>query len=263
MISIKKITIIALILILIGAAGSLLTFSSFEQATAVTEEQSFDKNITAIKVNTKNVGVNVLLSEEERVKVELTGNQLPNTIYQFSADLEDTTLSIKAEKNQQSWINIFPAALMLTVYLPEQQYEALDVDSNNGQVLAESLNIKNVRTKTMNGWTNLKSITATDVNVETNNGQITFDEVAGKVRGKTQNGQITFAAQSIERPIQLETGAGRILIQTKQKPTNVKFDVYTGSGIINILDSYTGSTVIGNGENLIKLSTKSGSITVE
>lgn len=263
MISIKKISTIALIFILIGAAGSLLTFSSFEQATAVTEKRSFDQNIAAIKVNTKNVGVIVLPSKEEMVKVELTGNELPNTIYEFSADVEGTTLSIKAEENQQSWINIFPTALMLKVYLPEQQYESMYVVSNNGQVRAESLNIKEVKTKTTNGWTDLKSITAMDVKVETNNGQITFDDVEGKVRGKTKNGQITFTAESIDRPIQLETETGRILIQTKQKPTNVKFDVHTGSGIINILNSYTGSTVIGNGENLIKLSTESGSITVE
>ncbi|HLV08954.1 MAG TPA: DUF4097 family beta strand repeat-containing protein, partial [Halanaerobiales bacterium] len=105
-------------------------------------------------------------------------------------------------------INIFPAALMIKVYLPEQQYEVLQVETNNGLVRLDSLNIKDVKTKSTNGMIDMKSIIAVDVNVETKNGKITFDDVDGKVRGKTENGPITFAAESIDRPIQLETGAG-------------------------------------------------------
>lgn len=137
------------------------------------------------------------------------------------------------------------------------------METANGLVRLESLNIKALKAKTRNGRIELKSITAADVNVETSNGHITFDDISGKVRGKTKNGQIIFKAESIDRPIRLETGTGRILVQTEQEPTNVTFDVHTVTGKINILDYFSRSTVIGNGENLIKLLTKTGSITVE
>lgn len=263
MISIKKLSIFALILLLLGAVGSLFTFSSLNQATAVAEEKIFHNDVTSIKVNAKNVGVEVLPTKEATGKVELYGNKSPNTNYSFSSEVEGETLSIIAENNEQSWINIYPISLMIKIYLPEKQYKSLHVDSDTGLIRVKNVNVKNVRTRTTNGWTDLKSITAVEVDVESNNGQITFEDVKGKVAGKTKNGQITFVAKSIDRPIQLETGGGRILIQTEQKPSNVTFDVNTGSGRINILDSYMGSTVIGDGENLVKLTTGAGSITVE
>lgn len=262
MISIKKLSIIALVLLLMGVLGIVFTFASFEQEIAVTEEKRFDNNITAIKMNIENVAINVLPTKEQMVRVELTGNESSNTKYDFTADVEGTTLAIKLEENQQSWFNIFPTALMIKVYLPRQHYKALQVETNNGFVRLDSLNIKDVKIKSTNGMIDMKSIIAVDVNVETKNGKITFHDVDGKVRGKTENGPITFAAESIDRPIQLETGAGKISIQAEQKPGNVMFDVYTGTGIINIFDSYKGSTIIGNGENLVKLTTRSGSITV-
>jgi DUF4097 and DUF4098 domain-containing protein YvlB len=61
------------------------------------------------------------------------------------------------------------------------------VNSNNGQVRAESLSIEDVTCKTTNGMIELKSITAKDVRAETNNGEITFYDVQGKVSGTTQN----------------------------------------------------------------------------
>ena len=185
MFSIKKILLFALILLLTGAIGSIFTFSTFKQAAAVNEEMSFNNNISAIEVNASHVGVNVLPVKEQAVKVELTGHKSSNTNYELSAEVDDTTQLIKAVEKQQSYISL--NSLMLTVYLPEQQYESLYVNSNNGQVRAESLSIEDVTCKTTNGMIELKSITAKDVRAETNNGEITFYDVQGKVSGTTQN----------------------------------------------------------------------------
>lgn len=281
MINLKKISIFALILLVIGMVGSLLTFSSLDKATAVTEEKSFGNNFSAVQVNAKNVGVEVVPTKEKTAKVKLHGRE-SNATHNFSADVKGSTLSVQVEQEQRSWINIFPTALKVTVYLPEKQYETIHVDSGNGSIQIESVDVKNIKAltangrinlnsiaatdvdvKATNGWLNLNSIAAADVNVKTTNGQITLDDVKGKLSGKTENGQITFATESLDWPVQLETDAGRILVQTQQKPDNVTFDVHTGAGNINILDQNIGSTKIGNGENLIKLTTGTGSITVE
>ncbi|MFD1334904.1 DUF4097 family beta strand repeat-containing protein [Oceanobacillus iheyensis] len=108
----------------------------------------------------------------------------------------------------------------------------------------------------------LKSIKTKEVHIESENGQMTFDDVVGNITGKTKAGQITFANDHIDQSIQLETGHGKIVLETEQNPANAEFDVQTGSGKIDILGQYTGNTVIGNGENLIKLKTGAGSITI-
>lgn len=67
---------------------------------------------------------------------------------------------------------------------------------------------------------------------------------------------------TLNQPIQLETNNGWIEIETENEPTNVTFVVQVDNGSINILDKYKGSTVIGNGENLVKLKTNNGKIQV-
>ncbi|MGA8941657.1 MAG: DUF4097 family beta strand repeat-containing protein [Thermoactinomyces sp.] len=262
MINIKKISIFALILLLIGGIGSLLTFSSFKKATAVAEEKSLGNNFSAVQINAKNIGVRIVPAKEKTAKVRLHGHEA-DTTHSFSAEVKGSVLSVEAEKRQQSWINIAPKVLILTVYLPEKQYETIHVNSGNGFIQAENVDVKNIKTQTANGWIKLNSITATDVNANTTNGQITLNDVKGKISGKTRNGQITMATERLDLPVQLTTDAGRILIQTEQEPTNVTFDVHTNAGKIDILDQYNGSTTIGKGENLIKLTTDRGMIKVE
>ncbi len=67
----------------------------------------------------------------------------------------------------------------------------------------------------------------------------------------------------LDRPIQLASDNGSIIIRTEKEPTNATFDVHVDSGHINILDKYSGSTVVDKGDNLIKLTTDNGEITVE
>ena len=62
--------------------------------------------------------------------------------------------------------------------------------------------------------------------------------------------------------IEGKSNNGRIEIETENEPTNVTFVVQVDNGSINILDKYKGSTVIGNGENLVKLKTNNGKIQV-
>ncbi|MBA4603427.1 DUF4097 family beta strand repeat-containing protein [Thermoactinomyces mirandus] len=281
MINLKKISMFALILIFVGIVGNVITFSSLDKATAVTEEKSFGNNFSAIQVNTKDVGVEVVPTKEKTAKVRLHGHK-SNETYNFSADVKGTTLSVEAEKSHHSWINIYPTALRVTIYLPDKQYETMHIDSTNGSIQAENMKVNDIKTKTANGWIMLKSIVATDldvkttngwiklnsiaatdVNVKTAHGQINLEDVQGKISGESQAGQIILKTESLNRPVEFKTDSGRILVQTEQKPDNVTFDVHTGAGSINILDQYTGSTTIGKGENLIKLSTGAGSITVE
>lgn len=244
MLNARNLSILALILFLIGLAGSIFTFSTLHRPTAVSEEKSFDHpNITAIDINTSNASVEVIPVKNETAKVKLSGFQSPSTHYSFSADLEGTTLSIELKETQTSWINLFPTTLTLKVFLPEKQYESMDINNDNG-----SIHIKDLHAKT--------------VHAETDNGKISLRHVTAKMTGKTVNGDISLETDSLDRPLQFETDNGSIMIETEQEPTNAKLDVKVDNGSIDLLGQYKESTVIGKGENLIKLTTINGDILV-
>ncbi|MBZ2174020.1 DUF4097 domain-containing protein [Schnuerera sp. xch1] len=260
----KKIIMLALGLLIVGAIGSIFTFSSLNRETTVSEEKYIDENITSIEISTRNVEVEVLSTNENNVKVELTGNVLPNIDYSLSTSVEDSTLLIEPEMSEHSWFNLMPIALRLKVYLPSEQYDSLYVENDNGLVHVKDSTINNVIINTTNGMVDVQSITSTNIDVQTASGKITMKHVNGEITGKSGSGPIKVQTKSLDHPVQLETKSGGILLQTEQPPTNVTFEAETGTGRIDILDQYTGKNiVIGNGENLIKLKTGTGSITVE
>src|SRR5690625_5178363 len=108
----------------------------------------------------------------------------------------------------------------------------------------------------------MKNINSSTVDVNTSNGKIRLDHVDGDVFGKTNNGAIEFIRENLDRSIELETDNGKIDIHTKQEPTHVAFDVRVDNGKVSISRSSNWDTIIGSGENLIKLKTNNGSINV-
>lgn len=263
--SIKKISMIALVLLLVGAAGSLLTFRSANKEVSVSEEKVIDnKNITAIQLETGNAHVEVAPTKDTTTKIQLSGKGTTETKQIFTANVEGTTLFIKLKEQQLKIFDFFPRSesLTLKVSLPEKQYASMQIDNNNGAVQIQQLNIKDVKAKTDNGSIELKNIPSTIVNIESDNGKLSLDHVDGTINGQTNNGKISVVTKQLNRPMQLTSDNGNIIIRTEEEPTNVTFNVRVDNGHINILDKYTGNAVIGKGDNLIKLATDNGEITV-
>lgn len=265
MVNLKKISLIAMFLIVIGVVGSLLTFHLVDKGGSVQEKKTFNqKNITAIEVDSDNARVEFVPSKDTVMKVELSGKGTKNDGKDFSAQVEGNTLlvSMQREDFQFFHFDLFTKSLTLKVTLPEKQYDSLVVNNDNGYVQIKDLNVKQLDAETNNGRVDLKNIVSSNVNVETDNGRLTLDDVSGKITGKTNNGRISIKTTDLDRSMQLETDNGRIEIKTEKEPTNVAFDVHVDNGHINILDKYEGNAVIGDGDNLIKLKTNNGRISV-
>ncbi|RKJ46031.1 hypothetical protein D7X33_34390 [Butyricicoccus sp. 1XD8-22] len=61
----------------------------------------------------------------------------------------------------------------------------------------------------------------------------------------------------------LEADNGKITIYTKEAPENVSFELKTDNGHISVFGSEFFDTVVGNGENRIKLETDNGDINIQ
>lgn len=264
MINAKKIAIIALVLLVVGALGSLLTFQSLNDSTSVNEEKTFSSNtITDIEISANNEEVEVISTADSTTKVELTGTSSEEIENYLSANVEGETLSIELKDERLfDFFNFIGTNLILKVYLPETTYNSLQADIDNGSFQAEQLSINTIEAEVDNSHFEMKDIAAAMVNVEADNGSISLENIEGKINGNVNNGEIYLKTNNLDRPLTLESDNGNIEIETDQEPTNAIFDIKTDNGEATVFGSSNWNTVIGNGDNQIKLTTNNGNIDV-
>ncbi|WP_332634927.1 DUF4097 family beta strand repeat-containing protein [Halalkalibacter flavus] len=282
MISLKKISIIALGLVIGGVIGMVLTFLTVNNSDSASEEKLINNDeFTNIVVRADNAQINLYPTDEVTPKVELSGN---NSNYVLSADEKDTTLSVRVENRQNKLFHFqfFSPTLSVNVFVPEKVYETIRIESNNGRINAEELQVYEVNIETDNGRIELKhvlgeivtteadngsieltNVQASTIAAKTKNGAISFKEVEGNIVGKTNNGRISLLTKQIDSSIDLATDNGRIQIQTEQEPTNATILVNTANGSVDVFGSSSRNVVIGEGDNMIQLTTANGGIKVE
>ncbi|MCM3112714.1 DUF4097 family beta strand repeat-containing protein [Lederbergia lenta] len=281
MINVKNISIIALLLLLIGIVGSIITFKSLGKPEPVSEKRGIDDDqFTNINIVAGNAKVEILPTKDTKATAELSGKAKN---YVFEANVEGNTLAVVLKEKHWKLVSFdfFSTALTLKVYVPEKQYDTIQIESNNGRFHAENLVAKEMNVKTdngrieleniesstvkaeaNNGRIELKSIKALSVAVEADNGKILLEDVDGKLSGKTNNGRISLVTNNLERQIDFATDNGSIKIQTEKEPKNVTFDIKVDNGKVDILGSSDRSSIFGNGEHLIKLKSNNGGIKV-
>lgn len=294
--------IVGIVLITAGAIGIKFTYSNELEAVAE-EKQIPEGDINDIYIKSMNTKVEVIATEDMSPKTELVGNNFKGSELEYDVDLTDGKLSIEIKERMMKLFSFDfrSTGLTLKVYVPDKEYKSLqagsdngeidmenihanDIDANtsngtlnlenikssqltlvtdNGQIHAKNLKTDSVNVETKNGQANLSHVDAKTVQAVSDNGEIKLTDVTGDITGETKNGYITLMVDDLERDMELETDNGKISIESKEKPENVHFDVEVDNGKVDILGEYEGTTVIGNGDHLIKLTSKNGSIVVE
>ncbi|HHY73443.1 MAG TPA: DUF4097 domain-containing protein [Bacillus bacterium] len=301
MINIKKISVVALILLVAGIIGAVATFKSVYKEERVLEDKVIEESqFTNIDVNADNARIEIFPTDEAKTKVTLTGS---NTKYQFSTNVGESTLSVKMNYQSKKLFNFgfHPRGFKLKIRVPEKMYDNLKVQNNNGTIHIENLSAANfhghnnngtmqienlkadnffgqtnngkielsgiegsaITTEAQNGRIGMKNVVSKTVKIKVSNGSISLTNVEGNLVGESHNGSIMLKTSSLDRPIDFETNNGQINIQSEKKPTNARFEVSIANGKANILDhTDKNSLFFGDGKNLIKLSTHNGKITV-
>lgn len=262
---IKKLSVLALVLLIIGGTGTVLTFSRSNTVVQISEEKTFSGDaIQTVQIETDNADVEVMPTEESAVRVELAGKGNPDNKITFDADVEGDTLVVNLEEKQQKFFTIgfISSDVTLNVYLPKSTYESLSITNRNGRVQLSQLSSKKVNVRVNNGQVNAKNIASEAVMVQADNGKISLDHVDGTINGRVSNGSIKVATKDLDRSMQLKSNNGSITVQTEKEPTNTTFNVHKDNGEINILNKYSEDTRFGDGKNVIELTTNNGKITV-
>ncbi|WP_312092984.1 DUF4097 family beta strand repeat-containing protein [Niallia sp.] len=261
MTNLKKLMITGIVLIIIGTLGSFLTFR--DNGIDIAEEKVFkERNITAVELESNNAAVEIIPTTDPETKVEVVGKGTKDTMTNLTAKVDGETLIVNLEEKQIGFIHLDFGSLTLRIALPEKQYKSMIINNDNGKINIANLGVEQLKAESNNGRIEMKNILSKKVEVNSDNGRVSLEHVIGSIKGKTNNGKFSILTAALDQPIELETNNGSIEIETENEPTNVTFDVHVDNGSINILDKYKGSTVIGNGENLVKLTTNNGKIHV-
>ncbi len=276
----NKLTKIALVLIIIGVIGSLLTIRSARDTSDwETIEQSFPAHeLVNIDIESTNAKVEILPTTDEDITVSYSNE---NAKEHFTADVNDSTLFIRVNYKKGFSFRFFPEEQLLTVHLPKKTYDQIKVMNNNGYLDANQVEAADIRLSTNNGKViineakasmlhaesnngsiQLSHVTTEQVDVRTKNGKIELHEVSGGLTGQTNNGEIKLVTTSLEQMIDFTTDNGTITIETEQEPTNAILDLRTNNGRIKVFGQSDWDTVIGNGEHVVKLTSKNGNITI-
>ncbi|MBE1555389.1 DUF4097 family beta strand repeat-containing protein [Sporosarcina limicola] len=258
-----------------------------------------DDRYTNIDINVQHGSLFISPSNNSVTTVELVEN---NEKLQLTAEVVGDTLVVrlKSLRHWLFMFNFNLKAVTLNVFIPKKLYQSIAMKTDNGRICAEKLLGKKVSVGTDNGRIQLKEIAATTLNAETDNGRIEFDKVQadhiktktdngriemryvdaesisaesdngqiifehveGSIVGVTDNGKISLQTTSLDRNIDFQTDNGSILIQSSSKPSNVAIHAKTNHGRIDVFGERNSRTVVGTGENTIRLKSDNGRITV-
>lgn len=260
---IKQLSIIALVLLLLGGIGSILTFRIADKNMDISEETIVDQAFTSVEVESDNMRIDILPTKDQHATVELTGRTKKKKNISFDVKVKGETLTIRAKERDFRLFSFdFISSLNLRVLLPEKQYKSLEVNNNNGKINVEDIKAVDLAAKTNNGSISLTNTSSEKIWAIVDNGKVSLDHAEGDIESSTDNGEISVNTRDLDRNIELRTSNGQIHIRTEKEPENATFQVNVNNGKINILDKYSGNTVIGSGKYMIKLSTNNGQIDV-
>lgn len=280
---IKKVSIAALVLLVIGTVGSVLTFKSAMKSIEVEEEKTINDQYSNIQVKTNNSRVEIIPTEESITTVELIGKVPKSHKLTFETNVKGDTLYVDLKDKQRTLFSMnFFTSIQLKVHVPSKKYGAVEIKSNNGRIVAEEIDAKELQADTDNGRIELRKIKGStvkarssngrieltkidvdSVDVETDNGSLLLNDVYGNIIGSSDNGKIVMENEHIDQPMEFDTDNGRIDIQTKKEPVDVTFLGRTSNGKVMIFDKeYSKDFEVGGGKNQIKLKSQNGRITV-
>lgn len=256
------------------------------------------QSYTNIRINVQHGSLIVKPSSTDETTVKLAGK---NDKLRLTAEVVGETLSIHLKDVRRFFSFSFNfSPVTLTVQVPKKLYEMIELYTDNGRITANQLLSKTFKAESDNGRIQLESIAATSlsgetdngrvdmkkiqadhvhaktdngriemnhvdaqkVTVQSDNGRIELSNIAGALYSKTDNGRITLKTVGLDRNIEFNTDNGSILIESEKEPTNVTIMAKTGHGRIDVFGEKNSRTVIGSGDNTIKLSSGNGRITV-
>lgn len=257
--------IIGLIITVVCALGAIKQFK-IEQEKAKDVTTNFNKSyeesdIKALKVNFEHSNLKVKHGDKFNVTSEGSNEQT-----KINAQISNGELKLTDNKQTSninlSFLGIKKNDVVVTV---PKRLESMKLDSSNG-----SIDLNNIEAKEANIYSDVGELT---INNSKYNKLKASSDVASILLEKTMynqgefetdTGQLTIEDMPIDKPTNIDTDTGDVVLDYgKLQPKNTLIDFSSDIGNLNIENNKLKNKKIGNGENLIKIVTDTGDVTIK
>ena len=236
--------ILAVVLIAIGLIGGFFSRDGFGPSTTVTDTFP-SAAVDRIQVNGRNVRVEVetAAGDEIRVVTRATGGNFIREV-----ELQDSTLVVDAGFNQQDQIRvgININVAVVTIYVPAQMLETVDINTTNSRIEAVGLTAERISLRTTNARIDAAQLSADQIALTTTNASIMGDNFMGNQISLTSTNGSIEAANFDAADTQLRTTNNRITAShingsLEARSTNGRLDIQNITG--NVLGLTTNNSI--------------------
>ena len=216
----KRILSIALALIVIGAAvcvfaHRVLGFDFGDSGTAeyVTRTYDVTENFRSISIEGDTEKIAFVLSGDGKCSVVCREEE--NWPHEVRVEGDTLMVSRKAE-NKWHFVNIgiITESPSITVYLPEKEYKALDIDSDTSDVdIPKDFFFGSISVIGNTGDVSCLASAASEIYIKTDTGDISlYDLSAGGMRLVSDTGNVELTNSEIKGDIDIREGTGRVTL---------------------------------------------------
>lgn len=199
--------------LLIGLAGlAALDFDwlALDSANYMTRTYYAKQPFDRIHIRNRTCDVRFALSEEETCRVVCRSDEK----MEYRVAVEDGTLVIRETDNRKwyDYIGIHLGSPEMVVYLPEAEYEKLEITTDVGDVvLSESFSFGEVEVKTHTGDVTVRAAVEKTLKIHTNTGDISIRNVqCEKIMTECDTGDVQMTNVIAGMSIIVETSTGDV-----------------------------------------------------
>lgn len=206
-------------------------------------------SFSAIRIDVTDCDVQLLPSQDGTCRVECPESKTSR----YTVEVKQDTLTV-SQNETRTWyhhIGIYLGPVELTIYLPQDQYERLSVDSLSGTVsVPDHFSFDNLQVYTTSGSVYLAAQVTEEACVDTVSGELELTGTQPQaLRLQSTSGNVTLT-DCDARAIHIETISGNVSAALTSSKT---FSVQSVSGDVRTPQGTTG--------DLCEISTVSGNIT--
>lgn len=208
----------------------------------------------SFKVRTEKTNINIKQSDTFNVE---TNNK------NISIDFDKDTNTIIINEKKLPLFNYLESYDM-TVYLPSALFKEFEIDSNSGNVIANTIVTNKLKLNVSSGKTKIDSLTVyKDADIETGIGNV---DIKGKLINNLNLssgiGETKLEANITGKSL-VKSGVGNIKLKLLQTENHYSFDLKKGIGDIVIDGNVRGDGSYGEGPSYIVVETNIGKIEVD
>ncbi|WP_414047027.1 DUF4097 family beta strand repeat-containing protein [Macrococcus equi] len=262
----KKLFFAGLLFLFIGCIGMLVTGHSLFKEPVVNQSDTLPTNYKNIQVNVQSGEVHFKKSSDNATHIKIKNVKDKNF---FQYNIKNNTLNIvnnKTIKNRRIFNYGFEQhnEPSIEITIPDKTYNNVKLITNKSAIEFDELKAKFLKSNAKIGAIFIDKLTSEKVDFTAGTGEIEVGQSDIKnINFDIKLGTITLDELNTDININGNVSSGQAELLFKETPKNMKFDITTSTGDIEMNDIAGSKSTLGNGQYLVKINVGLGQVEVD